>query len=470
MQCILSESSDEVTLSNNLKNLTNKYLSSDNISAKSVFQLIIPILVDQAFILGMSSISVAMISSTGAEAISAVNNIDAINNFVSGTIIAVATGGTVVVSQYFGSKNSGKVSKAIATTMSITFILAFIVSLLLFLFRYPLVTSLFKSESSTELNYSFTYLSGNCVSFCGFAMMQAVSSSLRGIGKSKQTLYLSLIMNLTNIFLCAVFIMGLHMSIIGLVLAGIISRYLGAACSFIYMTRFVTEIKLDKKELIKISVKMVKTIFAIAVPFAIEQIFFNGGKLIVQTFVSQLGMLATTTNGICTSIMCLFQIPGNALFLSIVTVVGICIGNKEIPEARKFIKSFIGLGVISSLIVCAVICALLPLLVKAYSAPASIIGNIYKITFLTCAFQVIFWSCSFVLPSGLRAAGDAKFSSFAAMLTMWFVRVVCGYLFGITFKMGIVGIWLAMNSEWAVRAVVFTLRFKGKKWYSKQII
>ena len=82
----------------------------------------------------------------------------------------------------------------------------------------------------------------------------------------------------------------------------------------------------------------------------------------------------------------------------------------------------------------------------------------------------LLWSFGFIVPSALRAAGDAKFTSVAALISMWVVRVVLGYVLGIVFKLGIVGVWVAMFIEWGSRGLVFTLRFRGSKWCKHNLI
>ncbi|MNI95230.1 MATE family multidrug exporter [compost metagenome] len=56
------------------------------------------------------------------------------------------------------------------------------------------------------------------------------------------------------------------------------------------------------------------------------------------------------------------------------------------------------------------------------------------------------------------------------MLSMWLFRIVLGYLLGIVFNMGILGVWLAMDCEWAIRGGIFFKRFLGQKWYRHRVI
>jgi Na+-driven multidrug efflux pump len=84
--------------------------------------------------------------------------------------------------------------------------------------------------------------------------------------------------------------------------------------------------------------------------------------------------------------------------------------------------------------------------------------------------QAILWSSSFISPSGLRAAGDSNFTSVASLLSIWILRVVLGYVLGITMGFGIIGVWAAMNIEGGMRGLTFVWRFKGKKWFTYKLV
>ncbi len=66
---------------------------------KQVFGITLPIFVDTSFIVLMSILNTAMISSSGVSAISAVSTVDTLNMFMISIFIAIATGGTVIVAQ-----------------------------------------------------------------------------------------------------------------------------------------------------------------------------------------------------------------------------------------------------------------------------------------------------------------------------------------------------------------------------------
>ncbi|MGZ4161609.1 MAG: MATE family efflux transporter [Neobacillus sp.] len=450
--------------------LLDKYFTGESINYKQIIAIIIPIFVDQAFLILMSLLNTAMISSAGVAAVSAVSMVDSLNIFLANVFIAVATGGTVIVAQYKGSGNTEMVSKTATQAISAVTIFSVVISVLVIIFHMSTLNILFGKADADVFQNAKIYLIGSCISYPFIAIFQAVIGSLRGVGETKPCLNLSLLMNLTNTCLNVLLITIFHMGVKGLVISTILARILGMAASLIYIIKYNETIRFKIKNALHVDFSILKKVMFIGLPFAAEQIFFNGGKLLTQTFIVQLGTLAMTVYAIGNSIALLFQIGPNALGIAIVTVVGQCIGRRNIQDSIKFIKSLIGLSSILFVITSIILLPFLPLIIKMFNPPAEIIPTIYTLILISTIAQPILWSQSFVMPSALRAAGDSNFTSIASLLSMWLLRVVLGYILGITLGFGIIGVWVAMIVEWGARGIIFIGRFKGKKWYAHKLV
>ncbi|MGZ9585417.1 MATE family efflux transporter [Paenibacillus marinisediminis] len=450
--------------------LLEKYFTGDSIDYKQIIAIIMPLLVDQAFIIIMSLLNTAMISSSGVAAVSAVSMVDSLNIFLINVFIAIATGGTVIVAQYKGSGNQKMVSNAAAQAISAVAVISVIISTLVIILHTPILNLLFGQADGEVLGLANMFLIGSCISYPFIAIFQAVSGVLRGVADTKACLGLSLILNLTYLILNIVFITLLDMGVTGLIISMLTSRLLGMICAIVYLLKYNHSLRFQIKNALKIDKQLQRKIMFIGIPFAAEQMFFNGGKLLTQTFIVQLGTMALTVNAIGNSITLVFQIGANALSLAVITVVGQCIGQRNVKDARKFIKSFLGLSSLSFVAAGVILFPMFPFIVRLFSPPEEIISTIFIITLMTGLAQPFLWSISFITPSALRAAGDSKFTSIVSLMTMWLFRVIVGYVLGITLGFGIIGVWVAMIAEWAVRGSIFLYRFKGDKWHKHQLI
>lgn len=110
-----------------LERLMERHFSCDTMDWHQVFAILFPLLVDQAFLVVLNLLNTAMISSSGVEAVSAVNMVDSLNNFLMNVFIAVATGGTVVVAQYQGHGDRQMVNRAGAQALAASVLLSAVI-------------------------------------------------------------------------------------------------------------------------------------------------------------------------------------------------------------------------------------------------------------------------------------------------------------------------------------------------------
>jgi putative MATE family efflux protein len=450
--------------------LLDKYFTGKTLDYRQILAILFPIFIDQGFMIIMSLLNTAMISSSGVAAVSAVSMVDSLNIFIISVFIALATGGTVIVAQYKGSGNPEMASNAASQAVTAVTMASVIISLLVISLHTPALQLLFGQAEADVLENAELYLIGSCFTYPLLAIYQAVTGVLRGVGETKATLILSIIINLSTFVFNLLFITLLGMGVWGLVISIILSRLLGMGASLFYLMKYSHHLRFRFKQALKLDLSIVRKIMFIGLPFAAEQMFFNGGKLLTQMYIVQFGTLALTVNAICNSISLVFQIGGAAVSVAIVTVVGQSIGAKNIDDAKKFIRSFLGLSNIIFVFAALILLPIFPFMVRLFSPPEEIISEIFKLTLLVAIAQPICWSASFILPSALRAAGDSKFTSITSLLTMWLLRVTLGYILGVGLELGVFGVWLAMVIEWGVRGLIFTLRFRGEKWYAHKLI
>lgn len=450
--------------------LLEKYFTGEYIHYKQVFAIIFPVFVDQAFLMLMSFLNTSMVSSSGVAAVSAVSMVDSLNIFLVNVFISIATGGTVIVAQYKGIGDKAMVSKTAAQAISAATLFSIFISVFVIGFHSQTLNLLFGKAEADVFQNARIYLIGSCFSYPLMAIYEAVTGALRGVGETKPCLKLSFLMNLANTCLNLLFITILGMGIKGLVISTLIARALGMAASLLYVIKFNSEIHYQVKNALQLDFAILKKVMYIGLPFAAEQLFFNGGKILMQTFIVQLGTLAMTAYALGFTITNLSQIGPNALNVAIIPIVGQSIGRKNIDDAKKFTKSFMVLSSILFLIGCMILLLAFPFIVKLFHAPSEIIPTLFTMLVIASIFQPLLWSPSFILPAALRAAGDSSFTSVASLLSMWLFRVVLGYILGITWGFGIIGVWLSMNTEWGVRGIIFALRLRGKKWYSHRLV
>ena len=135
--------------------------------------------------------------------------------------------------------------------------------------------------------------------------------------------------------------------------------------------------------------------------------------------------------------------PGNAIGLGLITIVGQCVGAGETVQAKQYTRQLTGINYAILIVLCTVMIVFGGPLVGIYrlSPEASAISR-QMITAHSIAMVV--WPLAFTIPYTLRASLDAKFTMAVSVFSMWVFRIAFAYLFVQIFHMGVMGVWYGM--------------------------
>lgn len=449
--------------------LQNRY-GGTMFSYRQIFGMLFPLILDQFFIYFIGMLTNAMISSSSQESVTAVGLVSPIVMILMSLLFATCSGGTVIVAQYVGKGDENMVYRSAAQVVSISFIVALVPSILLIIFSNSVVDLAFPAAELVVRLKAAEYIRGYCVSVITFSIYNSVFSVLRGIGDTKTCLRLTVIINAAYLIGSILFLNVFKLDILGTTLAYNVARIIGAVMAAIIILSKKGKITIPFKAFFKLDFKIIKSIIFLSIPFASEQIFINLGALVAQIYIVQLGTVSMAANTIASSASNFLYGTGFAVSTLAITVVGQTIGAGKIEEAKVYGKRMHELGVIVMIATVAVLYPLMPFILNLYAPQPETLGIINQLILIGIIPIPFLWSMSYVMPSTLRAAGDASYTSIACLVCMWVFRVGLGYILAIPLGLGVYGVWYGMMAEWLARAVLFYIRFKGKKWYAKSVI
>lgn len=129
---------------------------------KQVWALIIPLMIEQVLNALMGAADTMMVSNAGSAAISAVSLVDSINILVLYVFTAMATGGTIVCSQYIGHRDEEMACQAGKQLVLSVTALSVVVTVLCLVLRRPLLSLIFGSVEAEVMANSLTYFFYHC--------------------------------------------------------------------------------------------------------------------------------------------------------------------------------------------------------------------------------------------------------------------------------------------------------------------
>ncbi|MGX7031283.1 MATE family efflux transporter [Vagococcus zengguangii] len=443
------------------------YYTGEGVTSGEILTILLPVMIDQFFLVSFNFINTAMISSSGQEAVSAVNMIGSLNIFLVQIFGAIGLGGTVLIARTFGERAFDKLGKLCAAVIHSTFFVGTLIMVLFLVLHQPLLALLFGSADDLVMHQARLYFIGILCSYPAHSIIEGINGSLRGIGKTKDSLKNSLVMNSLYLLSNFIFVIVLQKGISGLIISLLISRYLTLIIASVNLYRHHTDFNLKRDNILNISPQVDRIVLTTAVPFAAEYIFFNGGKIIMQMMIVSLGTTYIAANAISVSWIQLAEIIPSALSTALVPIIGQAVGRKSLSDIKKMTKTFVGTGIAAFIIVNLIMLPLFPVAMNLFNAPSDLVPLIFKIYLITLTMHILCWSTSFVLPATLRAVGDGAFTTKVSLTTMWLFRVGVGYIVGIKLGYGLIGLFTIMTLEWALRSLIFIWRFRSGKWQAK---
>jgi len=438
---------------------------------RALFSLLWPLIIEQILAVTMGAVDTIMVSSVGEHAVSAVNIIDNINNLLIIAFTAMCTGGAVVVSQYIGRRDYNNSSNSARQLVYIVILISLGITAIAVILRRPIIRLIYGKIADDVMSAASVYFLITSLSYPFLALYNANAALFRAVGNSRVTMRVSIVVNIMNIGGNVLLIYGLGMGVMGAAISTLCSRITAALItSAMLMRNSASPVSLFGLFKIRFSRPQIRSILNVGLPSGMENSMFQIGRLLTQRIFTQFGTAAMAGNAIASVVNSFSFMPGMAFGMSLLTIVGQCIGAGDFEEAKKQTKKIMCMAYITLFIISTVIYILMEPMIALFHLSPEAHALAKSFLRIHCISMALGWAASFALPNALRAAGDVRFVMLTATISMWTVRVSAAYLLTFALGVGPLGVWLAMGADFLVRGVSYSLRWIGGKWKNKKVI
>jgi len=387
----------------------------------------------------------------------------AVMMFMNAVIIGLTVGGTVLIAQSVGMKRHDRLKGIIGTIFSFFWIIAVVLSVLLFVFAPPLLRILKTPEDAFA--GAVAYLRISAAGFVFVVGYNAVSAVLRGMGDSFRPMIFVAIAALTNVILDFVFVGTLGFGAAGAAYATIIAQAGSFILAAVYLSKkgFVFDFK---PKSFRIKRDELRLLWKLGFPTAIQQAMVQGSFLAITPLANSIG--ASSIAAVMSKINGFAVLPAQAMMAAVSSMTGQNFGAGKIDRVKKVLRSAQLIIFPVSVITWAVVFFFPGTLVALFTNYAGDMAACVKYLRLGCTEYIIV-SQLFVLNGTILGTGHPMIVMFNSFVNSLLTRVPLAYIFAYALGFGMFGIPMATMCAPAVGLSIAIWFYASGKWKVRNI-
>lgn len=371
----------------------------------------------------------------GKEAISAINNSGQVMLILTQIIMGITTGGNILMSQYFGSRDRDNRVKTNGTLLGFALAAGAGTTVLLLLLSRPILVAL----DAPALEAALCYLQICALGLIPIFGYNALSSMLRSVGNSKRPFYCVTVTATCNIVLDLLFMGLFHWGVAGAAWATVLSQTISFLVCLVWVLRDKALFGLTLRNL-RMEREKLTQMLKLGIPSAVQMTVVGLSWLAMTFLINGYGVEASAASGICAKIKDVALMFTVAMYSAAVTMVAQCIGAGKFDRASRVVHIAMRIALVVAVVVIVIIELFAQPLLSIFhpdEATMTIAIQNLRIEILGQLFYASFMVYN-ALPTG---AGHPAFAMLSSLLNCIVVRVVLAILLNHFF--GLVGVFWA---------------------------
>lgn len=426
----------------------------------------LPLLVGYIFQILYNTVDSVIVGNfVGKEALAAVGSVGPIINTLVGFFMGLASGASVVISQYFGARDDKGVHTAVHTSMVMTFILCAVFTVAGVL----VVPYMLKLMSTPEdvFDGAAQYLRIYFYGVSGLMVYNMGAGVLRAVGDSRRPLYFLIFSALVNTVLDLVFVVCCDWGIAGVAIATVMAQVFSAALVLIVLTRSTTSYSIYWRSM-RIDFPMLRRIWKIGLPSALQQAITSFSNVFVQAYINQFGSACMAGWASYGKIDQFILLPMQSLSLATTTFVGQNIGAQNIKRAKIGTNRAVVISLISTAVLAVPVMVFARPMISMFNTDPEVLKYGTLFLRLISPFYCICVICQ-IYAGTLRGAGDARAPMIIMLLSFVVFRQI--YLYITSELIGtVIPVAFGYPVGWVLCTAIMFIYYKYGGWEKKNAI
>ncbi|AKG36732.1 MATE family efflux transporter [Paenibacillus durus] len=430
----------------------------------SLVKLTWPIFLELFLFMLMGTVDTFMISSVSDDAVSGVGAANQIIQIAILVLSVVGNGAAIVISQYLGSKKLLEAADVTASSITLSLGLGALLSVIFLVFGGTLLSVLNIQGDIFVYGRTYIVIVGGFIFFQ--ALINAFAATIRTHGYTKQTMLLSLLMNILHVAFNYILIFGHFgfpaLGVQGAAISTVLSRLICLFLFFLLMYR-IMEVRIKWSSYIFLSKSYVIKILKIGIPSAFESIIYQACQLVFTLYITYLGAEALATRQYALNISSYVYLFSMAVAMGTSIIVGHLVGARRSQEAYKRVFQSVKWALLATVLIDLVAIAFRIPLFGLFTDNENIIlmgAQVILLSFLLETGR----TTNLIIINSLRASGDASFPVYMGLISMVCMSLPLAYVLVFQLHLGLAGVWLANAADEWLRAVIMYFRWRSRAW------
>ena len=345
---------------------------------------------------------------------------------ITGIILGLTTGTTILIAMGTGAKDDRKVAATIGTSVYFFTMTGIILTLVMVLFHRPIAALMHTPEEAMADTLHYILI---CSAGIPFIMgYNVVCGILRGLGDSKSPLYFVGLACIINIGADFLLVGGFGMRAAGAAIATVLSQGISFLTALWFLHRRGFHFEFTRRD-IRFHKDLSRRIVTLGAPIALQDALINVSFLIITVIVNQMGVIASASLGVVEKIIIFAMLPPTAMAAAVATMTAQNYGAGLIQRMSRCLYSGIGISLVFGVSVCVYSQFLPETLTGIFTNDPAVIemADGYLRGYSIDCVMVSFVFC---INSYFSGQGNSWFPMIHSMIATFLFRIPLSYLCG----------------------------------------
>ena len=344
---------------------------------------------------------------------------------ITGIILGITTGTTVLIAIATGAKDNRKVASTIGSSIWLFSITGIILTLLMILLHSQIAEWMHTPTEAMSDTKSYILVCSTGILFIiGY---NVVCGILRGLGDSKTPLYFIALACIINIVLDFILVGYFHLGATGAAIATVTAQGVSFATALCFLHRKGFHFEFTRRD-IRLNGVLSKRILALGAPIALQDALINVSFLIITVIVNQMGVIASASLGVVEKIIVFAMLPPMAISSAVATMTAQNYGAGLIRRMNQCLLSGIGLALICGVTVCLYSHVLPETLTAFFSKDPAVISMAAEYL-KGYSIDCVIVSFVFCINSYFSGQGNSLFPMIHSLIATFLFRIPLSYWF-----------------------------------------